>query len=118
MSVSFLTPLAALVGLVGLLAAWAVLTGRRRSAAVGTALGLPAAGPRATVIDLVLLALVAGLVALAAAQPVVARSEATVGREGAEVLVVMDVDAVDACAARTDRADQARPGARDREAIA
>lgn len=91
MSVSFLTPLAALVGLVGMLAAWALLIGRRRSAAIGTALGLPAAGPRATVIDLVLLALVAGLVALAAAQPVVARSEATVGREGAEVLVVMDV---------------------------
>jgi hypothetical protein len=89
--VSFLTPPAALVGLVGGLAIWALLAGRRRSAAAATALGLPAARWRSTIVDVVLLALVATLIALAAAQPVVARSEATVGREGTEVLVVMDV---------------------------
>ena len=91
MSVSFLTPLAALVGLIGALGAWALVAARRRSAAIATSLGLPAAGRRATLVDLGLVALVSGLVALAAAQPVVARSESTRGREGAEVLIVMDV---------------------------
>ena len=91
MSVSFLTPLAALVGVVGGLAVYALVAARRRSGATAASLGLPAAGRRATLVDLGLLALVSGLVALAAAQPVVARSEPTRGREGAEVLVVMDV---------------------------
>ena len=91
MSVSFLTPLAALVGVVGGLAVYALVAARRRSGATAASLGLPAAGRRATLVDLGLIALVSGLVALAAAQPVVARSEPTRGREGAEVLVVMDV---------------------------
>ena len=91
MSVSFLTPWAALVGLLGGLGVLALLRGRRRSATVAASLGLPPAGRRATVVDLLLLALVAVLVALAAAQPVVARSETTKGRDGAEVLVVLDV---------------------------
>lgn len=91
MSVSFLSPVAALVGVLGALALWALLAGRRRSAATAAALGLARAGRRTTVVDLALIGLVAGLVALAAAQPVVARSEDTFGREGTEVLVVMDV---------------------------
>ncbi len=91
MSVNFLTPLAALVGLVGGLGVWALVAARRRSAATAASLGLPAAGRRSTLVDLGLIALVSGLVALAAAQPVVARSESTHGRKGAEVLVVMDV---------------------------
>lgn len=91
MSVSFLTPWAALVGLVGGLGVLALLRGRRRSAAVAASLGLPPAGRRDAVVDVALLALVAVLVALAAAQPVVARSESTRGRDGAEVLVVLDV---------------------------
>jgi hypothetical protein len=89
--VSFLTPTAALVGLLGGLAVWALLGARRRSAVTARALGLRPAGRRSTVVDLALLALVAALLALAAAQPVVARSEGTMGREGTEVLVVMDV---------------------------
>ncbi len=91
MSVSFLTPLGALVGVVGLLAVWALLRGRRRSASAAATLGLPADGRRSLVVDVALLGLVAGLIALAAAQPVVARSEDTKGQENAEVLVVMDV---------------------------
>ena len=91
MSVSFLTPWAALVGLLGGLGVLAFVRGRRRSTSVAASLGLPAAGRRSTVVDLALLGLVAVLVALAAAQPVVARSETTKGRDGAEVLVVMDV---------------------------
>ncbi|MCZ7588019.1 MAG: hypothetical protein M5U27_03995 [Gaiella sp.] len=88
---SFLTPWAALVGLVGGLGVLALSRGRRRSAAVATSLGLPRPGRRGTVVDVLLLGLVAALVALAAAQPVVARSETTKGRNGAEVLVVFDV---------------------------
>jgi hypothetical protein len=91
MRVSFLTPLAAAVGLVVVLAVWARLAARRRAAQAATVLGLPRAGKRGLVVDLVLLGLVAGFVALAAAQPVVSRSEATHGRDGAEVLVVFDV---------------------------
>jgi hypothetical protein len=91
MSVSFLTPLAALVGLVGGLAVWAHLAARRRTGAAAAALGLPQADRRATIVDAALLVLVSSLVALAAAQPVVARSQETAGRDGTEVLVVMDV---------------------------
>lgn len=91
MSVSFLTPWAALVGLLGGLGVLAFVRGRRRSTSVAASLGLPPAGRRGTVVDIALLGLVAVLVALAAAQPVVARSETTKGRDGAEVLVVMDV---------------------------
>ena len=91
MSVSFLTPWAAVVGLVGVLGVLALLRGRRRSATVPDSLGLPPAGRRATVVDLLLVGLVAMLVAFAAAQPVVARSETTKGRDGTEVLVVFDV---------------------------
>lgn len=91
MAVSFLTPLAAAVGLVVALAVWSRVAARRRAAAASGALGLPAAGRGGLVVDVALLALVGLLVALAAAQPVVSRSEATHGRDGAEVLVVFDV---------------------------
>lgn len=90
-SLTFLTPWAALVGLLGLLGVAAFLRGRRRAAAVASSLGLPPAGRRTIVLDSALLGLIAVLVALAAAQPVVARSEHTSGREGTEVLVVVDV---------------------------
>ncbi len=91
MSVSFLTPWAAGVGLLGVLGVVALLGGRRRSASVAAALGLTPPGSRGAAIDVALIGLVAALVALAAAQPVVARPEVTRGREGSEVLVVMDV---------------------------
>ena len=91
MSVSFLTPLAASVGLVVVLAVWARVAARRRAAQTATALGLPLAGRARLTVDIGLLCLVGVLVALAAAQPVVSRAEATHGRDGAEVLVVVDV---------------------------
>ena len=91
MEVSFLTPLAAAVGLLVALAIWARVVARRRAAAAASALGLSPAGRRGLVVDLVLLSLVGLLVGLAAAQPVVSRSEATHGRDGAEVIVVFDV---------------------------
>jgi hypothetical protein len=90
-AVSFLTPLAAAVGLVAALAIWARVAARRRAERTGAALGLPPAGRGRFVVDVVLLSLVGVLVAIAAAQPVVSRSETTNGRDGAEVLVVFDV---------------------------
>jgi hypothetical protein len=91
MSLSFLTPLAALVGLGGVVVALARILARRRAAATAVSLRLTPPGGRALAVDLGLIALAAGLVAVAAAQPVVARSETTHGREGAEVLVIFDV---------------------------
>lgn len=91
MAVSFLSPFAAAVGLVVVLAVWARVAARRRAATASGALGLPPAGRTGLFVDVVLLGLVAALVALAAAQPVVSRSEATHGRDGAEVIVVFDV---------------------------
>jgi hypothetical protein len=91
MAVSFLTPFAATVGLVAALAIWSRVVARRRAAAASRSLGLAPAGRASFVLDVALLGLVGTLVALAAAQPVVSRSEATHGRDGAEVLVVFDV---------------------------
>jgi hypothetical protein len=91
MSLSFLTPLAALVGFGGVVVAGARVLARRRAAATAASLGLTPPGGRALVIDLGLIGLAAALVGLAAAQPVIARSEDTRGRDGAEVLVVFDV---------------------------
>lgn len=91
MAVSFLTPLAAAVGLVAALAIWSRVVARRRAAVASRSLGLAPAGRTSLVVDVGLLGLVGALVALAAAQPVVSRSEATHGRDGAEVLVVFDV---------------------------
>ena len=91
MSISFLTPLAATVGLVVVLAIWARALARRRAAEASAALGLPPVGRRGLAVDVVLLALVGILVAAAAAQPVMSRSEVTPGRDGAEVLMVFDV---------------------------
>ena len=91
MSLSFLTPVAALVGLAGVLVAAARIVSRRRAAETATALGLTPRGGRALALDLALIGLASALVGLAAAQPVVARSEATHGREGSEVILVFDV---------------------------
>ena len=91
MAVSFLTPFAAAVGLVAALAIWSRVVARRRAAAASRSLGLAPAGRASFVLDVALLGLVGTLVALSAAQPVVSRSEATHGRDGAEVLVVFDV---------------------------
>lgn len=91
MAVSFLTPFAAAVGLVVVLAVWGRMVARRRASAAAAALGLPPAGRGGFALDLVLLGLVGAVVAVAASQPVVSRSEETQGRDGAEVLVVFDV---------------------------
>jgi hypothetical protein len=89
LGLTFLTPLAALVGLVGAVpvAAWAL--GRRRGARVARALRLPTGVPGDWVapVALVLLSL---LLALAAAQPVRARTTSREVRTDAEALYVID----------------------------
>jgi hypothetical protein len=89
LGLTFLTPIAALVGLAGAvpLAAWAL--GRRRGARVARALRLPTGVPGDWVapVALVLLSL---LLALAAAQPVRARTVSRAVRTDAQALYVID----------------------------
>ncbi len=91
MQLELLSPVSALVGLAVLapLAALAVVEARARRAR--QVLGLPEPLPRATLPLAVSLGLVAGLVALAAAQPVVAGRERLRIRTDAEVLYVVDI---------------------------
>lgn len=91
MSLSFLTPGGALVGLVGALALGALLATLRRSRTVDAELGLAPPRRRSVGIDITLLGVVSGLVALACAQPVISSSARLEGREGVEVYVVFDI---------------------------
>ena len=91
MSFSFLTPFGALVGLVGALGLAAFVATLRRSRMVDAQLGLAPPRRRSVGIDVALLVVVSGLVALACAQPVVSSSTRLQGREGVEVYVVFDI---------------------------
>jgi hypothetical protein len=91
MSLSFLSPYAAVAGLVGGLALLALRATRRRSARVEAALRLDPPRRSTFLLDLGLIVAVAVLLALAAAQPVVSATASTEGREGAEVIVVVDI---------------------------
>ena len=91
MTLTFLTPYAALVGLGALATLGALVAAERRSRRVCRALGLvplPAVSILAATLALLL---VAGLLALAAAQPVVAEVHPSAGRRDAEVLLVLDI---------------------------
>jgi hypothetical protein len=90
-SLAFLSPFAAVAGLVGGLALLALRASRRRSARVESALGLDPPRRSSLLLDGGLIASVAALLALAAAQPVVSATASTEGREGAEVVVVVDI---------------------------
>lgn len=91
MSLSFLTPAAGLVGLVGLLALLALRSAVRRSDALCRVLGLGPDRGRRTLRESLPLAAVAVLLAFAAAQPVLSTHQAREGREGVEVIAVVDV---------------------------
>jgi len=90
-SLSFLSPYAAVAGLVGGLALLALRAARRRAARVESSLRLDPP-PRSTVfLDLGLIVALALLLALAAAQPVVSATASTKGRDAAEMIVVVDI---------------------------
>jgi hypothetical protein len=88
---SFLTPWAAAVGLLGAVAVWALFGGERRSRAVCRALGLVPRPWLAAGLPALAIVLVAALLALAAAQPVVATVRNGEARTDAEALVIVDI---------------------------
>ena len=90
MSLSFLTPAAGLVGLLGVLAVLVLRRVARRSDDLCERLQLPAERRR-TLWESVPLVAIAALLGLAATQPVLSRREAREGREGVEVITIMDI---------------------------
>jgi hypothetical protein len=90
-SLSFLTPTAGLVGLVGVLAVLVLRRVVRRSNDLCERLDLPADRRRRTLWESLPLVAIAALLGLAATQPVLSRREAREGREGVEVIAIMDV---------------------------
>lgn len=91
MTLSFLTPWAALVGLLGGVAIWALVGAERRARAVCRALGLVPQPWRAAALPALAVLVAALLLALAAAQPVVATVRQGEARTDAEALVVVDI---------------------------
>jgi hypothetical protein len=88
MSVSILTPVGALLALVGVVPLLALRAGERRARGVAQVLGLPAGSlPRAAAVAI---AMVAVLLGLAATQPVLVREGGDLVRTDAEVYVVFD----------------------------
>jgi hypothetical protein len=91
MTLSFLTPWAALLGLLGAAGLLALAAAERRSRALCRALGLVPRPSRAAVLPGLAVVLVSALLALAAAQPVVATVRFGQARKDAEALVVIDI---------------------------
>lgn len=91
MTLSFLTPWAALVGLLGGVALWALVGAERRSRAVCLALGLVPRRWLEAALPALAVVVAAGLLALAAAQPVVATVRQGEARTDAEAVVVVDI---------------------------
>jgi len=87
---SFLTPLAAFVALVGLVPRLVLFTVRRRAGRIRSSLQLSEPGRRRYWTPAAVV-LVAVLIGLAAAQPVLARDRSQRVRSDAEVLVVLDI---------------------------
>jgi hypothetical protein len=115
MSLSFTTPLAALVGLVALVPIGVVLAERKRLHRLCARLGLEPPQERITIRVVATLAIFAALLALAAAQPVAATHSTEKGRADAEAFFVFDTSR--SMAARTPRTptrlDRARADAKE-----
>jgi hypothetical protein len=90
-TLSFLTPWGAAVGLLGAVALWALVGAERRSRALARALGLVPRSRLTAALPAVAIVLVAILLALAATQPVIATVRNGKGRTDAEALVVVDI---------------------------
>jgi hypothetical protein len=119
---SFLTPLAALVALAGVVPLVAFLRRERRAGRVRETLGLAEPPPRGRRMLVAALVAVSVLTGAAAAQPVIDRSKAREERADAEMLVVIDTSRSMLAAAGADeptRIDRARTTAiRLREELA
>lgn len=90
MGVSFLTPVAALFGLLAAVPLAVFVWRRRRVEQIQRALGLAAVAPHRRLLLAASLAAVPALVGIAAAQPVVTSTRTVPQRSDAEVFVVMD----------------------------
>jgi hypothetical protein len=90
-NLSFITPEAALVGLLAGLSLVVLVVTERRSSRMCRGLGLEPSGLRSTLPPAVAIGLVATLLGLAAAQPVVSSVQPLEGRKDAEVIVVFDI---------------------------
>jgi hypothetical protein len=106
MDVSLLTPAAGAVGVVAIVPVAVLLARERRSRRLCSALGLAPPGIAATIMAGAAIALTGALLALAAAQPVVATTRDRLGRVDAEALFVFDIS--------RSMAASERPGARNR----
>ena len=91
MTLTFISPFAALVGLLAFGAVYALLRAERRSRALCDVLGLEPRRRLALLPPLLAIALTAVLLALAAAQPVVATVSPVSGRTDAEAVFVFDI---------------------------
>ena len=91
MGVSFLTPWAALVAVVGVVGVLVLLASERRSRRLCAVLGLEPRPASSLVLEAGALAAVGLLLGVGAAQPVVSRVQATEGRADVEAIAVLDV---------------------------
>lgn len=88
--ISFLTPSASVFALAALVPLGALALAHLRSRAVHQQLRLPAPPPRRLVLPVVAVVMLGGLVAVAAAQPIVVRRHDETARTDAQVFVVFD----------------------------
>ena len=91
MDVTFLTPFGALLALTAVVPVAVLLVKARRLRRIRAALRLSPPGPRSGLSLVLALAAVPALAGLAAAQPVIERSESVRERTDAEVFVLMDI---------------------------
>lgn len=113
MTITFLTPVAALIALAVVVPVGAALLVSRRAARVRRALRLPSPRLRTRAVPVVALVAAGALVGVASAQPVLERSTRFVVRSDAEVYVVVDVSR-----SMLARADRGSPRRIDRAASA
>ena len=106
MTVTFLTPLAALVAIAVVVPVAAALLVSRRAAGIRNAVRLPSRRLRSRAVPVVALVSAGALVGVAAAQPVLERSTRFVVRSDAEIYVVVDISR--SMLARADRSSPAR----------
>jgi hypothetical protein len=91
LTLEFLTPAGALVALAVLVPLAALVTLSRHASGVRRRLGLPELSKRLRLVPLVMVLAVAGLLGLAATQPLLERTSTRHVRSDAEVLLVVDV---------------------------